>query len=149
MLHLGERRPSVKRPLTLGKKLGYVSNDTLFPHFLWHALTQTSTNGEAMTDWAIWGTVARLHSREADLCFMVQEVGQYGSGAPQKPRVCALPNFVPLANPVGARAPPPSTLPSALGERSQRPVLYWNHMEVGRFRQRPPATSLFATCFPF
>lgn len=59
LLHLAERRPSVKRPLTLGKELGYVSNDTLFPHFLWHALTQTSTNGEAMTDWAIWGTVAR------------------------------------------------------------------------------------------
>lgn len=26
------------------KELGYVSNDTLFPHFLWHALT----NGEAI-----------------------------------------------------------------------------------------------------
>ncbi len=47
------------------------------------------------------------------------------------------------------RAPPLSTLLSAPGAWSQRPVLYWNHMEVGRFQQRPPASSLVATCFHF
>lgn len=77
-----------------------------------------SDSSRRVTDWAIWGTVTLFCSRDVDLSFMVQEVGQHGSGAPQKPQVCALPNEVPQTE-WGPHHCLPSCLHQANGARGQ------------------------------
>lgn len=97
--------------------------------FQWHPISsfpmacsyydkRRSDSTRRVTDWAIWGTVTLFCSRDLDLSFMVQEVGQHGSGAPQKPQVCALPSEVPQTE-RGPHHCLPSCLHQAHGARGQ------------------------------
>ncbi len=82
-------------------------------------LWQTEKRFLSESDWLSYlGYSDSLLFREVDLSFMVQEVGQHGSGAPQKTQVCALPNEVPQTE-WGPHHCLPSCLHQAHGARGQ------------------------------